>query len=559
MKEIKVDFLIFFKNMKNLSINKKYLLLVLVTMGLSNIVALANPLLYGKVINAIVDQDLKQIGRNLICMIVVFVLSIVIEYINSLFMIQMTMDIEKKAKNKIFTAIMSTPYKKYMKSDKGTLINTLEEDSSVFSNLLFNNISFITDIILLFISFGFMLITCPLLTAVLFITFPISGGIYLFSGKKVKRNEEKYKTAHDLYLSFLTESIYGWKTLKLFGKEQGRTNDFREKTNQLYELEVNKNMIQIKSSIIINILTFLANNMNLLLGIYLIFRGQLTLGMFTAFTSYSANFKSALLSVAQMSSVVQETVVSLERINDISNYFVMCEDSMGKASKLDKIEKIEKIKIEDLSYSVSEDNTVFEHANIEFESNKIYLIKGESGSGKSTILNILSGLLNDYTGKIWLNDKLHSQVDEGEIRRHVSYITQENYVFSMSVKENITLYKDIAIESVKRACEKLNIRNAIRKLPNDYETILNRSGNDLSGGEKQRICIARSLVEKPEIYLFDEVTSAIDQTNTKQLTEIMELLAEKAIVIMTTHDDLKFNIPVKEIYIRDKKFVEKYA
>ena len=175
------------------------------------------------------------------------------------------------------------------------------------------------------------------------------------------------------------------------------------------------------------------------------------------------------------------------------------------------------------------------------------------------MLNILSGLLNDYTGNIWLNENLHSLIDDREIRRHISYITQDNYVFSISVKDNITLYKDISIASVKRACENLNIRNAIKKLPNNYETVLNKHGNDLSGGEKQRICIARSLVDEPEIYLFDEITSAIDNVNTKQLIETVELLAQKAIVIMTTHDNLKFNLPVKELYIKDMKFVEECA
>lgn len=134
---------------------------------------------------------------------------------------------------------------------------------------------------------------------------------------------------------------------------------------------------------------------------------------------------------------------------------------------------------------------------------------------------------------------------------------QDNFLFSLSIKDNISLYREIEFNDIVNACKKLKIHDIIMTLPNKYDTILNKNGTDLSGGQKQRICIARSIVSKPDIYLFDEITSAVDKNNVEEILKIIEDLTQNAIVILTSHDDLNFSIPLVEYYSSNKKFKSK--
>ena len=135
---------------------------------------------------------------------------------------------------------------------------------------------------------------------------------------------------------------------------------------------------------------------------------------------------------------------------------------------------------------------------------------------------------------MFINDINLRDINEHSLRNKLNYIMQDNFLFSLSIKDNISLYREIEFNDIVNACKKLKIHDIIMTLPNKYDTILNKNGTDLSGGQKQRICIARSIVSKPDIYLFDEITSAVDKNNVEEILKIIEDLAQNAIVILTS-------------------------
>lgn len=158
---------------------------------------------------------------------------------------------------------------------------------------------------------------------------------------------------------------------------------------------------------------------------------------------------------------------------------------------------------------------------------------------------------------MFINNINLRDINEHSLRNKLNYIMQDNFLFSLSIKDNISLYREIEFNDIVNACKKLKIHDIIMTLPNKYDTILNKKGTDLSGGQKQRICIARSIVSKPDIYLFDEITSAVDKNNVEEILKIIEDLTQNAIVILTSHDDLNFSIPLVEYYLSNKKFKSK--
>ncbi|MGL5714073.1 MAG: ABC transporter transmembrane domain-containing protein [Paraclostridium sp.] len=550
MLNVKKDFLLFFSNIKNLDIKKSKLIFIFSTMIFSNCIQLINPLLFGKIIDGVVEKSIPMIKINIIYMILFFLLSMIISYVNSILLLNVTTKLEINAKEKVFKSILEMPYSNFLNINKGTLINNIEEDSSVFSNLFSTNIDLIIDIINMIISFFLMLYVSPHLTIILLITFPIIGCIYLFTGNKIKLKETEYKNNNDSYICFLNETMYGWKYLKLFNAESKRNNIFKSVINKLCSIQISKVLIQIKAGISINSVTFIANTINIIIGIYFIFKGTFTLGMLTAFNSYAETFKSSSLSIAQLSSIIQETCVSLFRVENILSYSKHENSEDIKYTNLD--EKISNIKIDNLSYENLEGNKIFENFNMTFEKNNIYVIKGESGSGKTTLFNIISKFINTYTGKILLNEVSLSNISTKDIRSKISYVTQDNFLYSESIYDNVALYRNIPICDVMRVCKSLNIHDTIMSLPNQYDTIIHENGTDLSGGERQRICIARSIVDNPDVYLFDEITSAIDEKNTSELLNIIEDISMDSIVILTSHENLKFSVPIVEYHLDNK-------
>lgn len=549
--ELKNDLLLFYRSIRKLKFNKINFLLIVVTMIVSNMLNLINPLLFGNIINGIISKSIDDIKLNMILMCLTFFLSVITNYINSRMIIKVSTTLEMDMKKDIFNSILMSKYSDFNKVDKGKLINNIESDSSVFSDLLSNNMNIVINSINLVTSFCIMTYISPILTLVLILTLPITGIIYMISGNKIKSREVKYRDAYDSFFSFLNETIYGLKFLKLFNSEKGRSNDFTNIIDYIYSIQISKFDIQQISGILINIVSFLANTLSLILGIFLIFEGKLSLGMLTAFNNYSEVFKNSSLSFTRLNSIIQEMSVSITRVNEVLSYKYQNEPKVDTNKKL--LDSIQKVEIKDLSYSTSDNIEILKNINTEFRKNNIYLLRGSSGSGKTTILNIISNFIDTYTGEVLINDVPISDIDKKLFRTRVSYITQDNFLFSLSILENISLYRNIPITKIIEVCKNLNIHDTIMSLPNQYETIINKNGTDLSGGEKQRLCIARAMVDNPDIYLFDEITSSVDQNNTNEILRIIEKIASNSIVILTSHEELKFKIPIIEYSLIEKK------
>lgn len=555
IRNLKNDISLFFQTLRELKLNKFKLFIIFITLIFSNILSFINPLLFGKIINGIMEKSVNSIKLNLSLMCFFFLVSIILNYTNQIMLFKFTSNLEIEMKENIFNSILKIPYSNFIKIDKGKLINTIEDDSTVFSNLISNNLTIITSGLSLIISLLLMLYISPILTLLYILTLPITSVIYIISGNKIKTNEIKSTNTHDFFISFLNESMYGWKVLKSFNAPNKRVSNFKDIINYLYSLEITKFKIQVSSSILVNILSFLVNILNIMLAAYLIFNGKLSLGMFTAFNDYSQTFKNSSLSFTQLNSIIQETSVSIKRFNDILKY--------KKNSKLNNVSThnidvpINTVEIRNLSYSTPDNNELFKNTNLKFKKNNIYIIKGASGSGKTTLFNILGKFMDEYLGEVFINDINLRDINEHSLRNKLNYIMQDNFLFSLSIKDNISLYREIEFNDIVNACKKLKIHDIIMTLPNKYDTILNKNGTDLSGGQKQRICIARSIVSKPDIYLFDEITSAVDKNNVEEILKIIEDLAQNAIVILTSHDDLNFSIPVVEYYLSNKKFKSK--
>ena len=195
------------------------------------------------------------------------------------------------------------------------------------------------------------------------------------------------------------------------------------------------------------------------------------------------------------------------------------------------------IQFENVSFSFDNGIQILRNINIEIPSNSTVAFVGESGAGKTTLVNILIGLLRPTEGTIYIGGIPYQKFDPYQIRRNIGYITQENVIFNDTIYNNITLWNsnglDKNMEIVKSVTEKAHISEFIRSLENSFDSILGESGINISGGQRQRMCIARELFKDAKILIFDEATSSLDTKTEKEIQKnIDEFKGQKTIVIV---------------------------
>ena len=194
------------------------------------------------------------------------------------------------------------------------------------------------------------------------------------------------------------------------------------------------------------------------------------------------------------------------------------------------------IQIENLSYTYKEKRQpILDNLNLTIAEGKKYLLLGDSAAGKSTLLNIISGLLKNYTGTIKLGGIDYAKITDTQLHQIISYVEQTPYIFTASLKWNLTLGQKVAPAKLKQVITACGIDQIIAHLPAGINTILANQGTNLSGGQKQRIALARALLRDTPVYLFDEATSSLDKAASISLEKLILGQKNKTIVLVTHH------------------------
>lgn len=273
----------------------------------------------------------------------------------------------------------------------------------------------------------------------------------------------------------------------------------------------------------------------LIIGAELILRGVIQVG--------------DLVSIISLASVVAAPIEVLSYLIHARNevkplqkkYTEMVKSVSNNEESESGIGKIETIDIENLSYSIG-DNIITKSVNMHFKKGKKYIVTGKSGCGKSTLFKLLMGVSDvNYHGSIQINGQELNSIERKCISSHIAYCQQEPYIFYENLKENICLGRKISDEKYKETISKLNLEYLLDRYEN--KEITPEITEKLSGGEKQRVSIARAMVAEPEVYFLDEVTSALDYQNANEIEQL--LLSENAMIIHVCH---KQNESLKQQY-----------
>ena len=204
--------------------------------------------------------------------------------------------------------------------------------------------------------------------------------------------------------------------------------------------------------------------------------------------------------------------------------------------------KLSNLELDKVSYQYSgQDKPIFENLDLDFKLKNKYILMGDSAAGKSTLLNLISGLLRDYQGKIEISDVEYNQISDRDLHDQITYLQQDPYIFTASLEWNLTLGRQVSKAKIAEVIKECGLEDLIAKLPDGMDTVLADQGKQLSGGQKQRVAFARALLRDTPIYLLDEATSALDKTSSVQLERLILTQKDKTVIMVTHHlrDEVK--------------------
>ena len=345
---------------------------------------------------------------------------------------------------------------------------------------------------------------------------PILGVISSVMSKKIKIVQKTIVSETTALAGSTTESLRNIELVKSLGLSSQEIKRLGNTTEKILKLELKKVKYVRSLSFIQGTLVNLLRNMILLLMLYLIFAGRISVGEFFSLFIYSFFIFGPLQELGNIINIYRETEVSLDNFRGI-----LSTPKEKKPLKPEILGRINSLKFNSVSFKHQSANR-YALDNISFETQKGQTIAfvGPSGSGKTTLVKLLVGLYHPASGSVLYNDIPGTDIDLDELREKIGFVTQDTQLFSGTIRENLLFVRPNASdEDCLRVLQKAACQNLLARADKGLDTVIGEGGVKVSGGEKQRLSIARALLREPNILVFDEATSSLDSITEEEITE----------------------------------------
>ncbi len=466
--------------------------------------------------------------------VVLFLLKNLFGYLAAFFITFLRNGVLRDVRDAMYDKMLALPISYFSEKRKGDTISRITADVNEVQTSFLSILELIVrEPLTIIFTIIAMLVMSAKLTLFVFIFLPISGFIISLIGKQLKKQSHRAQEENGYFLSVVEETLTSLKIIKGFNAEGKMQRKFRESTNRLK-----------------NILNKLINRQNLaspaseFLGIFVIviilwFGGNMVLveetldpETFIAFLGLAYNILTPAKQISKASYSVKKGNAAAERIMNV----LETPSSLTDASNAIEKQDFEKdISVENISFKYEEEK-VLKNFSLKVQKGQTVALVGQSGSGKSTIANLITRFYDVNEGSIKVDGNDIRQITKKSLRNLMGLVTQDSILFNDTIRNNVALGKDDASE--EEIIDALKIANAwefVKELPKQLETNIGDAGNKLSGGQKQRLSIARAVLKNPPIMILDEATSALDTESEKLVQKALENMMKNRTSIVIAH------------------------
>lgn len=498
------------------------------TISLAALSVICFDFMMGFIVDIFSNGETEKFIPIILASIFLIILLFVTEYIDGYVMSSYIKNTVNYLRCDIFTKILNKDMKDFSLDNSGKYISILYNDIKIIEDSLLNNIFLvISSFISFIISLLFLFSISP--SIVIFIVIFGILGFVIPNALSKKLIVEKNNYSHNLEeITSVTKDLFsGFEVIKGFNIGSKINTIFKNSSNTV---ESTKKKCSILESIIkgfslsFSVTVYLGV---LILGGYLMYKGEISVGTAIIIIQLSTHIVGPVKTSISLINQIKSVSLIADKIDEI--LYDSCEDI--EEISLPKFEN--SIEVKNLDFSYTNDRKALNNINLTFEKNKKYAIVGESGCGKSTLIKLLMRYYKDYNGDILIDNKDIHKIFSNDLYKNMSMIQQNVFMFDDSIKENIKLFANYSDEEVLSICNRSGLSNLISRLPNGINSLVGENGNKLSGGEKQRIAIARSLINNTKILILDESTSALDNETAYNLESSLLSINDLTLIVVT--------------------------
>lgn len=514
-----------------------HLLLVVALTVASNVLALWAPSLSGKAIDAIVSKgnvNYDTVFLNCALMIGCYIVSAILGFANSVTMINLSRKVVYIMRKQTFEHLADMPVGYFDKNQTGDLISRLTYDIDTINASLSNDLVQICAGLITVIGSGYMMFTyAPILMLVFLITIPILVFITVHRVRKVKPLFRKRSAMLGELNGYTEEMLSGQKTIRAYGKEKVMIGRFDEHNEEAIEAYYNAEYHGCVIGPSVNFINNLSLSFISMFGAILyIFTPSFTLGSLSSFVLYSRKFSGPVNETANIISEIQSATSAAERVFRLLD--TPCEKKADEADK--PIENVQgDIKIDDITFGYDE-KPVLKNISVTIPKGSTVAVVGPTGSGKTTIINLLMRFYDVQSGEIRIDGTNSAESSLEDVRKSFAMVLQDTWLFAGTIAENIAYGTENASrEDIEKAAKAAKIHDFIMSLPEGYDTLIDENGVNISKGQKQLITIARAILMDSPMLILDEATSNVDSRTERQLQEAVNAVMKGRTSIVVAH------------------------
>ena len=505
--------------------------------GILNIFIIAisvlGPILSAKIILALTKEEFSQVIYVAIAILLINLFKNFLGYIGQLVTHKIHRNALAKAEIDLGGEILKLSNTSLEKHGTGVFIQRLNNDISRITDVFGFILNVFSNLIRDFGIFVAVFIINKEIFVYLVIMATISFLIEKIRASKRNEQDKAMRKQREKVSGFVSEMVRGQKDIKLLNSEKNFLSELGDRIKEAFNLDYKMVSVSSRYRFYTGVFDEITSYVNIAFLVYLIIKGQITGATALILYNYSDHFYGFAFLLGNLLEHLKDFNLSCNRVREIFEGTDFEKEKFGK-------KKISHVKgdfeFDNVEFYYKKNKPVLKDLSFKIKANETVAFVGKSGSGKSTIFNLLCKLYNPVSGTIKLDGVDINTLDKDTIRGNITVISQDPYIFNMTIRENLKIVKENLkeedmIKYAKMAC----FDEFVQTLPQGYDTMIGEGGVNLSGGEKQRLAITRALIQETRIVLFDEATSALDNVTQSKIQEAIDNMKDKYTILIIAH------------------------
>lgn len=506
-----------------------FVIIMSVTVLISVIASVLAPSYQSKAIDKIVSAEYGLLPRLLGIMLVLYLIHGVTTLIQGYISASLSQRIVSRLRKELFDRIVHLPISYIDSHSHGDLISRMTNDADNISNIVSSSLSSLFSGILTLIGTLFMMLYFSIPLGLLSCSTVILTVLFTsFISKHMRRYFVKRQTLLGKLNGTVEEMVTNYKTITAYNRQDQVIDDFTKTADQLTKTGIIAEIISNCMGPVMNMLSNISFVIVSVFGAYFALKGYITVGVISAFIIYSKQFSRPINELAQLYGQIQTAIAGAERVFSILD----TDTEHFEGDPLTEVKGI--IEFKNVNFSYVPEKRVISDFSLKIESGKRIALVGSTGSGKTTIINLLMRFYDLDSGEILLDDKNINEIALGDLRDSVGIVLQDTKLFSDTIRANLTYaMEETTDEELAAAAKSSHCDKIAAKLPDGYDTMLSQTSVSLSQGEQQLIAIGRAFLSYPRILILDEATSSVDTRTELSIQNAMnELMKDRTSLII---------------------------